>query len=76
MAQLVLVVKKKDGTSSFQVLRPGRTTPSYKCTYVFFDYDTKHIDHDDEITFYAWNSESIYEVFMDDIKVQVLEPKY
>jgi hypothetical protein len=75
MTQLVLVIKKKDGNSTAKILRPGRNTPTFKCSYVFFDSDIKNIENDDEILVYAWNSESAHEVFIDDIKIQALEPK-
>jgi hypothetical protein len=75
MAQLVLALKKPDGKSTFQVLRPGRISPTHKCTYVFFDYKANDVGPGDEISVYTWNAESSHEVFIDDVRIQILEPK-
>jgi hypothetical protein len=75
MTQLILALKKANGKSKFQVLRPGRITPTHQCTYVFFDYKANKIEAEDEISVYTWNAESNHEVFIDDVRIQLLEPK-
>ncbi|MFL5730860.1 MAG: hypothetical protein ACJ75J_15330 [Cytophagaceae bacterium] len=75
MMQLVLAIKKANGKNIFQVLRPGRIAPTHVCNYVFFDYKLPDFDEGDEISVYAWNAESSHEVFIDDMKLQLMEPK-